>query len=160
MNSLKFNQQQITSKFTFTNKLKGKMIIFLVITSLINLSSCSSDDEGNNDIQDTFLGNYIGGYNQDPNSTELNSLNFKMNFNADGTLHVTDTNGSEADGDWTQAGNEITSVYSYDNGNSFFTVKVDLTSIDNETYLTGYWSSGETLSDPADGYLKLTLQEE
>ncbi|WP_299121745.1 hypothetical protein [uncultured Winogradskyella sp.] len=158
MDSLKFNQQQITSKSTFTKKLKGKMIIFLVIALLLSLSSCSSDDN-ENDIQDTFLGNYIGGYNEDPNSTELSFLNFKMNFNTDGTLHVTDTGGNEADGNWTQIDNEITSVYSYNNGESFFTVKTDLTFIDNVTYLIGYWSSGEMLSDPATGYLKLTLEE-
>lgn len=109
-------------------------------------------------IDNQFSGNFDGGYNSDPSSTTT-SFDFEMNFNADGTMTAIDGGASEAPGTWTRSGNTITSVYSYDGGVSFFTVVTDLAYSETEATHTGFWSSGQTLSDPADGYLTLSIEE-
>jgi len=105
-------------------------------------------------LENEFSGNFDGAYNSDPLSTDVNS-NFELNFNADGTMMAIDNGSSEGIGTWTKSGNTITSIYSYNDGNSFFTVVTDLTYSSTEATIAGLWSNGETLADPARGYINL-----
>ncbi|MET2986407.1 hypothetical protein [Aureibaculum conchae] len=110
-------------------------------------------------VENEFSGNFEGGYNSNPNSTEMNN-DFEMNFNADGTMNVLDGGSSEGIGTWTASGDIITSVYSYNGGSSYFTVVTDLVYSETEADITGFWSSGETLADPASGYIKLSIEDQ
>jgi len=108
-------------------------------------------------IDNQFSGNFDGAYNNDITSTTAD-FDFEMNFNADGTMMAIDAGISQAPGTWTRSGSTITSVYSYDDGNSFFTVVTDLVYSETEANQTGFWSPGETLADPASGYMELAIE--
>jgi len=110
-------------------------------------------------VENEFSGNFDGNYNSDPNSTDTTN-SFEMNFNADGTMMAIDGGSSEATGTWSISGNTITSVYSYNSGSSYFTVVTDLLHSETAADITGFWSSGETLSDPACGYIKLDIESQ
>jgi len=105
-------------------------------------------------IDNNFSGNFEGSYNLDPNSTTTPTP-FAMNFNEDGTMVAIGT--SEAPGTWTMSGNTITSLYVTVSGSDHIAV-VDLIYSDTEATLTGLFSNGTTLSDPAAGYMALAIQ--
>jgi len=108
-------------------------------------------------IDNQFSGNFDGNYNYDPNSTSITGTSFEINFNADGTAEVFDF-GSPAIGTWTRVSNTMTIVYSYDSGVNFYTVVADVSHSETDATITGYWSDGEILTDPAFGYLELELE--
>jgi len=126
-------------------------------TNTIQLIAINSAGQVSTDIilENQFSGNFDGAYNTDPSSTDVD-LNFELNFNLDGTMEAKTSETNIAIGTWTKSGNTITSVYSYNDGASFFTVVTDLTYSSTEATITGLWSGGETLADPARGYTKLT----
>jgi len=121
----------------------------------------ASNSEGQTSLEITidnqFSGNFDGAYNTDPNSTTTD-FDFEMNFNADGTLTAIDGGTSEALGTWTISGTTITSVYSYDAGVSNYTIVTDIMHSETEATISGFWSGGETLSDPASGYISLDIE--
>lgn len=104
-------------------------------------------------VYNQFMGDFHGAYNNDPNSTIV-ANNFEMTFNNNGTMSVNDS-GSIGTGTWTHDGPIITSVYSYNGGASYYTVVVTLSHTNTTAEIIGYWSSGETLQDPANGYIAL-----
>jgi hypothetical protein len=106
-------------------------------------------------IHNQFMGDFHGAYNNNPNSTTVEN-GFEMNFNENGTMSVYVVgNGNAGTGTWTHDGPIITSVYSYDGGVNYYTIVVALSHTNTTAQITGYWSSGETLQDPADGYIAL-----
>jgi hypothetical protein len=104
-------------------------------------------------VQNQFMGDFYGNYNYDPNSTSANNY-LEMDFNVDGSMGLI-ANNTNAIGTWTHSDNIITCVYSYDNNNSFYSMVFTLNHDNTSAQLTGYWSIGETLQDPADGYVYL-----
>jgi len=128
----------------------------LIGTYDIKLIATNSDGQASIDIalESQFAGNFDGAYNTDPTSTDL-TTDFELDFNADGTMVARSGGGSDGPGTWTKSGNTITSVYSYTNGNTYFTVVADLTYSSTEATIAGLWSGGQTLADPARGYTKL-----
>lgn len=108
-------------------------------------------------VHNQFRGDFHGGYNNDPNSTSV-ANNFEMDFYADGSMNVDDLgSGSLGTGTWTHDGPIITSVYSYDGGTTYYTIVVTLNHTNTTAEIIGFWSSGETLQDPADGYIALDV---
>jgi hypothetical protein len=104
-------------------------------------------------IHNQFMGDFHGAYNNNPNSTTVEN-GFEMTFNDNGTMSVNDS-GTIGTGTWTHDGPIITSVYSYNGGTSYYTIVVALSHTNTTAQITGYWSFGETLQDPANGYIAL-----
>ncbi len=105
-------------------------------------------------IDNQFSGNFDGAFNSDPTSI-VTTIPFEMNFNSDGTMVAIGT--SEAPGIWTMSGNTITTNYVTSGGNDI-TAVLDLTYSDIDATLTGFFSTGITLSNPPTGYMALAIE--
>lgn len=108
-------------------------------------------------IDNQFIGDFIGGYNSDPNSEELN-FDFELKFNADGTMNVMEGGESIASGTWTLSGTTFTSVYEYNNNGGIYSLIMDIIHTDTEARIEGFWYDGD---DPVEGneegFIKLDL---
>lgn len=107
-------------------------------------------------IDNQFTGDFIGGYNVDPES-ELLTSDFELKFNADGTMNVMDGIESIASGTWTLTGTTFTSVYTY-NTSGTYSLIMDIIHSDTEAHIEGYWYEGDDpVTGTERGFIKLNL---
>ncbi|MGI9542279.1 MAG: hypothetical protein ACR2MX_03415, partial [Cyclobacteriaceae bacterium] len=107
-------------------------------------------------IDNQFTGDFIGGYNTDPES-ELLSYDFELKFNADGTMNVMDGGEAIASGTWSLSGTTFTSVYTY-NSSGTYSLIMDIIHSDTEARIEGYWYDGDNPAAGNErGFIKLDL---
>ena len=122
----------------------------------------ATNSEGQNTtnivIENFFNGEFTGGYNSDPNSVVLDT-DIKMGFDLDG-MDVLD-GGAEGtlstQGSWTRNDNEVTAVYSFDNGATFLTAVMNITYNETEANIEGFLYNGSDASGNPTGYIRLDL---
>lgn len=105
-------------------------------------------------INQPFSGSFDGGYNFNPNSTDLTSNNYNLTFATDGTLTVRDRS-STGTGTWTfTTGNNMDISYTYTGSNSAnVSGELNFSPTSNPS-VVGIW----TIPNSSDsGYLNVSL---